>query len=67
MSKNYKKEGDIMKYDDYYKTKSKMLLNVYKATLISLINHGVLQEDENIKSALDIINNEIENKRRERK
>jgi len=54
-----------MKYDGYYKTKSRMLLNVYKATLTGLINHGVLQEDDNIKNALDIINDEIELKKDE--
>lgn len=55
----------MKEYDNYYKTKSKMLLNVHKAVIKSLINHGVLQQDDNINNALKIIDNEIELKKHE--
>lgn len=55
----------MKEYDNYYKTKSKMLLNVHKAVIKSLINHGVLKQDDNINNALKIIDDEIELKKGE--
>jgi transcription elongation factor Elf1 len=53
------------KYDNHYKTTSKMLLNVHKAVLNGFISHGVLQEDDNVLNAMKIIDNEIELKKNE--
>jgi|GEM_PF-4155533 len=55
----------MKEYDNYYKTKSKMLLNVHKAVIRSLINHGVLEQDDNINNALKILDDEIELKKNE--
>jgi hypothetical protein len=55
----------MKEYDNYYKIKSKMLLNVHKAVLNGFINHGVLQEDDNVLNAMKIIDNEIELKKNE--
>jgi transcription elongation factor Elf1 len=58
-------KSTIKPYDNYYKTKSRMLLNVHKSVLNIFINHGLLQEDENVLNALKIIDNEIELKKHE--
>lgn len=48
-----------MEYDDYFKDKSLPFSKTQKSLLMGMIKHGMLQEDDNIKLALKIIDSEI--------
>jgi hypothetical protein len=51
-----------MQYNGYYKERSASYLKVVKSSLLGLINNGALEKDENVIKALEIIQNEIDEK-----